>query len=159
MLKNTLFRKYGLPGQFDTWYQIFINARYKLIYDLGSKDMEWIKSADFFRQFCLEQGFLQMSVGELSGVKDSVNSLRVIDPAHTNPFFLPRKLKPYESWKLSYVMTAITNGPHMASGNLGEVTPKRGVLNNDMPLTYVDTNFDQKLTNCNAVLFVSNYFD
>ena len=145
-----------MPGQFDTWYQIFINAKHKLIYDLGSKDMEWVKSADFYRQFCLEQGFLQMSDGEFTGVKNPISSYRVIDPAHTNPLFLQRKLKPFESWRLAYNMSAITNGPHITSGRLGEVTPKRGVMNNDMPLPYVDTNFDQKLNNCNAVLFVSN---
>ena len=49
-------RKYGLPGDMDSWHQVFVNAKHKLIYDLGSKDMEWIKAADFFRQMCLEQG-------------------------------------------------------------------------------------------------------
>ena len=83
---------------------------------------------------------------------------RVIEPAHPNAFFIQRKLKAYDGWKLQYTMSALTNGPHLTSGVLGEITPKRGVLNNDRPLHYVDTNFGQELSNCNAVLFVS-YFN
>ena len=49
-------RKYDLPSVFDSWFQAFHFTSYKLRYDLGSKNMEWEKAADFFRQFCLEQG-------------------------------------------------------------------------------------------------------
>ena len=55
---------------------------------------------------------------------------RVIEPAHNNAFFTQRRLKPYEDFRLKYAMSAITNGPHLTSGVPGEVTPKRGVMNN-----------------------------
>ena len=42
----------------DTWCEVFVNAKHKLIYDLGSENMEWAKAADFFRQMCLEPGNL-----------------------------------------------------------------------------------------------------
>ena len=104
-----------------------------------------------------------MDVGEFSGVKNPVNndtqSTRVIVPAHHNAFFLRRKLKPFQPFRLKYAMTAITNGPHLTSGLLAEVTPKRGVLNNDRVLPYVDINFGQELYNCKAVLYVSSHND
>ena len=40
----------------DSWFQVFQSARFKLMYDLGSLGLEWEQAADFFRQFCLEQG-------------------------------------------------------------------------------------------------------
>ena len=107
-------------------------------------------------------GELQMSLGEFSGIKNPVSndtlSTRMIVPAHPDPFFLERKLKPFQPYRLSYAMSAITNGPHLTSGTLAEVTPKRGVLNNDRPLSYVDVNFGQELNNCKAVLYVSLKF-
>ena len=88
-----------------------------------------------------------MTPNEFPGVFNPISyfpvTQRVIEPAHTNAFFKVRSLKPYDGWKLSYVMSALTNGPHITSGEYGEVTPKRGVLNNDRALHYVDTNFDR----------------
>ena len=49
-------RKYDVPGALDSWYQVYFNAKHKLEFDLGSKNIEWEKAADFFRQFSLEQG-------------------------------------------------------------------------------------------------------
>ena len=54
--EDEFIRKYDLPSVFDSWFQAFHFLSYKLRYDLGSKNMEWEKAADFFRQFCLEQG-------------------------------------------------------------------------------------------------------
>ena len=110
-------------------------------------------------KFELNLGQLQLTPSEFPGVFNPVQyypiTHRVIEPAHTNAFFIRRRLKPYEGHKLAYAHSAITNGPHLTSGVLGEVTPKRGILNNDKPLPYVDTDFGKELPNCNAVLFVS----
>ena len=100
-----------------------------------------------------------MDVGEFSGVKNpisnSTQASRVIVPAHNDAFFMQRKLKPFQSFRLKYSMSAITNGPHLTSGSVAELTPKRGVLNNDRILPYVDVNFGQELYNCKAILYVS----
>lgn len=52
-------------------------------------------------------------------------------------------------------MSASTNGPHITSGVPSEVAPKRGALNNDRPLHYVDVNIGQELKDCTAILYVS----
>ena len=82
----------------------------------------------------------------------------VIEPAQHPSFFSERQLKPYDSGRLSYNMTAETNGPLLTSGIPGQVTPKRGCLNNNRVLQYVDTDFGQDLSNCAAVLYVSACF-
>lgn len=48
--------KYGPPGDQVSWFQAYHAAKHKLMYDLGSLDLEWQQSADFFRQFCIEPG-------------------------------------------------------------------------------------------------------
>ena len=82
-------------------------------------------------------------------------SRKKLMPQGPNPLFSARKLKPYNQKKLMYAMTASTNGPHITSGVNCEVTPKRGVYNNDRVLQYLDVNLGQDLNNCSAVLFVS----
>ena len=79
-----------------------------------------------------------------------------IEPAHANAFFSQRQLKGYDDSRLSYNMSAETNGSLLTSGVVGEVTPKRGCLNNNHVLHYVDTDFGQDLANCSAVLYVSS---
>ena len=80
---------------------------------------------------------------------------RRLTPKCPNPLFSARKLKPYNQQKLMYAMTASTNGPHITSGVNCELTPKRGIYNNDRVLHYLDVNLGQDLNNCSAVLFVS----
>ena len=96
-------------------------------------------------------GLLQLTDG--SEAEEIVG--RTILPADVDPLYSVRKLKPYNQQKLMYAMTAATNGPHITSGIPNEVTPKRGVLNNDRPLHYIDVNYGQELDNCSATLFVS----
>ena len=48
--------KYGLPGDQVSWFQVYQTAKHKLRYDLGSTDLQWQQCADFYRQFCIEQG-------------------------------------------------------------------------------------------------------
>ena len=48
--------KYGLPGNQVSWCNAFHTAKHKLMYDLGSLDLQWQQAADFWRQFCIEQG-------------------------------------------------------------------------------------------------------
>ena len=86
-------------------------------------------------------------------VKNPISRNKIIEPAHNNAFFAARKLKSYNEEHLSYCMTAETNGPRITSGIPNEVTPKRGILNNERVLPYVDTNFGQEVTNCDAVLY------
>ena len=103
-----------------------------------------------------------MSQGNFPGVNNPVvqpsltsPEVRVITPAHSDAFFMQRKLKPFQPFRLSYAMSAITNGPHLTPGRVAELTPKRGVMNNERVLPYVDTNFAQEIYNCKAVLYVS----
>ena len=98
---------------------------------------------------CLGQ--LQLHTGSV----DNNVANREMHPAVNNGFFNPRKLKPYNQNKLFYSMSASTNGPHITSGVPSEVTPKRGTLNNDRPLHYIDVNLGQDLTNCSGLLYVS----
>jgi len=96
-------------------------------------------------------GMLQLNTGSV----DTTVTNREIHPTVPNGFFGPRKLKPYNHNKLYYSMTASTNGPHITSGVPSEVTPKRGVFNNDRPLQYIDVNLGQDLDNCSGLLYVS----
>ena len=48
--------KYGLPGNQMSWCNVYHTAKHKLMYDLGSLDLQWQQAADFMRQFCIEQG-------------------------------------------------------------------------------------------------------
>ena len=90
-----------------------------------------------------------------SGTNDNIVGEREIQPMVPDAFYPPRKLKPYDQNKLAYVMSASTNGPHIASGIPSEVAPKRGSLNNNRPLHYIDVNMSQDLVDCSAVLYVS----
>ena len=78
-----------------------------------------------------------------------------IEPAQNPSFFSQRQLKAYDDTRLSYNMSAENNGPLLTSGVPGELTPKRGCLNNDRVLYYVDTDYGQDLSNCAAILYVS----
>ena len=53
-----IIRKYDLPADMESWYQVYFNAKHKLEFDMGSLNLEWEKAADFCRQFALEQGYL-----------------------------------------------------------------------------------------------------
>ena len=54
--------KYGLPGNQISWCNVYHTAKHKLMYDLGSLDLQWKQAADFLRQFCIEQGKIKQIV-------------------------------------------------------------------------------------------------
>ena len=54
--EDDLVLKYGLPGDQPSWYNAYQWAKHKLMYDLGSLDLQWQQAADFLNQFSVEQG-------------------------------------------------------------------------------------------------------
>ena len=152
--EKVFYAKYGAPGDQKSWENAFEYAVHLLRFELGSLEMRWKAAADFMRQFCYSQGMLQMPTSSAVTVSQEAERLKVIHPITSYPLFEERKLKKFNDTKLNYNMTAELNGCKYSSGVVNQLTPKRGVLNNNLPLHYIDVNFSQQLNNTNAVLHV-----
>ena len=139
------YNKYGAPGDQKSWENAFEYAVYLVKFEIGSLEMRWKSVADFLKQFCYNQGMLQMPSDSRVSVRNLSDRARVIAPTTDHPLFLERKLKKFNDTKLNYNMTADLNGCKYSSGVANQLTPKRGVLNNNHPLHYVDVNFGQQL--------------